>query len=189
MVQAESSRGRIGSGSDQNAAAIFRNSQMAMKQDFVQLLTHTHNVIHAHSKMEKYLLHQPLTRHVTREEVDRAVTTSVKVVIPGTPPEDIMDKLYREGVLKYSAKRKYIATMYAIPEDDLNEEPDITLPELITDYKSSMQSEQLDTQEKLQKTGFKEQEKMQEVDIKSKEKIAKNKPKPTAGPAKKKQKR
>jgi hypothetical protein len=190
MIQAESARGRLASGSDQNAALIFRNSQMALKQDFVKLIKHTYNVIHAHSKIQMYLMHQPLTRHVTKTEVDRAISSSVKIVIPGMPPEDVIDKLYRQGELKYSAKRRYTSTMHAIPLDDLNEEPTISLEDLITDCKYSMQSEGLESQEKLQKQGFKEQEKMQEADIQSKETIAKNKPKPASGgPAKKKQKR
>lgn len=176
-VLSESSRGKVASGSDQNAATLFRNSQMALKQDLVQLMTQTHNAIHAHSKIQMYLMHQPWDRHVTVEEVDRAVSTSVKISLPGTPPEDVMAQLYREGILKYSARREYLSRMHAIPLEDLNETPDLTLPELITDYKSSMLDTQLESEDKLQKSGFKEQEKMQMVDVQSKEKLAKAKPK------------
>ena len=184
MILSESARGRVASGDDANAASIFNSTQMQLKQFFVQFIEQAYNVVHAHSKIEMYLMNVPLTRRLTESDVNRAVSGSVKIVLPGTPPMEFLKTLHREGMLKYPALRRYIAAMHAIPLDDLNEESELSLIDLITDGQESIQKAKAETDVKMQETELEEKEKMQIVDVKSKEKQAKMKiqAKPKAKP-------
>ena len=54
----------------------------------------------------------------------------VKVSLPGIPPPEVLDQMYMTGVFKYDAYVNYLATMWGIPVDCFNEEPEMEIKEL-----------------------------------------------------------
>lgn len=174
MIMSESARGRIASGDDANAATIFRNAQMSLKQDLVQFVSQMYNAIHNPAKLEAYLLRQPLDRQVSDRELAKAVNT-VRIIISGTPPETELKELYGIGMLKYSAFRRYVSTMHCIPLSDLHEEPQISVMDLLTGGGETLQGEKQEGEEKMQTKEFKAREKEQGAELQAREKETKMK--------------
>lgn len=162
FIQTESARGRISGGDDSNAASVFRNAQKHLKQRLVQLASQAFNTIHNPDKILSYLMAQSFSRHVDERELHR-VAHSAQILIPGTPPEDYLEQLYIKGFLKYSAYKRYISTMHAIPEQDLHDEPELSLLDILTGGKESLQKMQMEHDSKMQKAQLKGKEKELEM--------------------------
>lgn len=154
FIQTESARGRIAGGDDSNSANVFRNAQKQLKQRFVQIASQAFNSIHNPSKILHYLMSQSFTRHVDEQELEQ-VTNNAEIAIPGTPPEDYLEKIYAMGMLKYEAYRNYVSTMHAIPQSALNETPDLSLLDMITGGQESLKRMDMEQQTKLQKMQLK----------------------------------
>jgi hypothetical protein len=172
FILTESARGRIASGDDSNAATLFRNSQKKLKQRFVQLTSQAFNAIHDPDKILYYLMSQPFTRHVEDKEIAR-VRDRAEVTIPGTPPENYLEKLYKDGILSYEAYRRFIHVMHAIPETDLNETSALTLIDTITVGKESLLKLQMEHDTKLAKMQMDGKKKELELKMDGDEKKAK----------------
>lgn len=162
FIQTESARGRVASGDDSNAASVFRNAQKQLKQRFVQITSQAFNAIHNPHKILHYLMSQPFDRRVEPDELQR-VTNTAQVVIPGTPPEDYLEKLYTTGMLKYEAYRRYVSTMHAIPDSDLHEQPDLSLLDMLTGGQESLKKMDHEHDTKMQKMQLKGKEKEMEM--------------------------
>lgn len=169
FIQTESARGRISGGDDSNAASVFRNNQKQLKLQLVQLCSQAFNTIHNTRRIRDYLLSKPLTVRVRDEDVATRINRA-KITIPGTPPEDYLNQLYKEGFLKYSAYRRAICTMHAFPEEDLNEEPAITLIDLITNGQQTLMELQMKHDAKMQKDQLEAKSSETEMKIESDEK-------------------
>lgn len=154
FIQTESARGRISGGDDSNAASVFRNSQKQLKQRFVQLASQAFHAIHNPHKILHYLMAQPFDRHVEDSELQR-ITNNAEILIPGTPPEDYLEKLYMMGMLRYDAYRRYVSTMHAIPEADLHDTPDLTLLDMVTGGQESLKKMDHEHDLKVQKMQLK----------------------------------
>jgi hypothetical protein len=141
---------------------VFRNAQMLLKQEFTNLVKQAFNVIHNPSKIEKYLMMQPLYKDIDDKEVARAVNT-VQVRIAGTPPESLLRELLTMGVLKPEAYVGYIHIMHNIPMDDLNEKPTMSLTDIMTEGKETLQDQKIKSDEKKQKRELDQREKDGEI--------------------------
>lgn len=175
FILSESARGKMASGDDSNAAMMFNNNQMKLKQQICQFLKQVFGVIHTPWKLKIWLMNQPMDINITEEQAERAVNSTVSVVLPGTPPIEFLKQLRKEGMLTYTALRKYVSRMHNIPLADLNEECELSLIDVITEGKESLQAAGLEAQKEMQDTSLEEQKEMQQVDVKAREKETKMK--------------
>ncbi len=57
-------------------------------------------------------------------------TSRIEVTFPGVPPEEVLQTMWLQGVLKYEAYKQYLSSMYCIPLTAFHDKMQLTLEDL-----------------------------------------------------------
>jgi hypothetical protein len=87
--------------------------------------------------MRNVIVGKPITEPLSDEEV--VSSTSIQVSIPGRPSEETYKELYREGSLKRDAYIRYQSGMHHIPLESFETEPTLSLLDILTTGKESIE--------------------------------------------------
>ena len=115
------------SGNNPDAMIMWQNSQRRLKQTMIQILTSVHRSIYNRAYVKNALI-SPDADSINMAAVREKVT--VRVMLPGVPPNDDLEKWYRMGILKYTAYRAITAKAYGMDEKDFEETPTMSPAEL-----------------------------------------------------------
>jgi hypothetical protein len=137
VMQAESTHGKIGHNED--SRRMFDESIKTIKDRIAGYMADMYHIMWDKPNMEKEILSTPLHTPLTADSILRS--TWITVSIPGRPAEPVYSGLYREGSLKWSAYRLYQSGMHSIPLESFEEEPKLSLIDLMTEGQSSIETQ------------------------------------------------
>jgi hypothetical protein len=121
---------------DVNAQAVYNNHLRNLKQQMLTFANLCYKIIHSFEYAEQFLVRTPLTKQVTEEDVEQDST--VEITMPGIPPENVLQELYQQGILKYDAYKKYISSNYSIPLEHLEAKAKLSVLDLLNGGKEKL---------------------------------------------------
>jgi hypothetical protein len=115
--------GTKGADDDGSRSVYFENYQRELKQRIITYIHQMYNYIHAAPFAIETIrsARQPIDVHELKESV------MVTVSLPGQPEENVLYKLYTDGVLKYEAFVNYVSAKHSIPLDAFETTPKLDL--------------------------------------------------------------
>lgn len=119
-----------------NAQAVYNNHLRNLKQQMLTFANLCYKIIHSFEYAEQFLVRTPLTEQVTEEDVEQ--NSTVEITMPGIPPENILQELYQQGILKYDAYKKYISSNYSIPMEHLEAKAKLSVLDLLNGGKEKL---------------------------------------------------
>jgi hypothetical protein len=117
--------GSNGKDDDGSSSVYFENFQRELKQRLI-IYIHQH-YMHLHSAsfaIETLAKNPKMTAKQVREDVD------VQVALPGQPNEELLHRLYTEGMLKYDAYVSYVSSKHCIPTECFETSAKVSVKEL-----------------------------------------------------------
>lgn len=117
--------GSNGKDDDGSSSVYFENFQRELKQRLLVYIHQHYMHIHVASFTAETLARNPkMTAKQVRADVE------VKVSLPGQPSEEVLHRLYTEGMLKYDSYVNYVSSKHCIPIECFEDKPKISLKEL-----------------------------------------------------------
>jgi hypothetical protein len=135
MMQAESTHGKIGHNAD--ARKTFDGHINMVKDRITGYIADMYHIMWDKQTMRNVIVGKPITEPLSDEEV--VSSTSIQVSIPGRPSEETYKELYREGSLKRDAYIRYQSGMHHIPLESFETEPTLSLLDILTTGKESIE--------------------------------------------------
>lgn len=126
--------GARGRDDDGSRSVYFENYQRELKQRLVIYIHQMYNFIHAGPLAVEAVSEATRNKKaLTPQEIQEDI--QVNVALPGQPDEDVLYRMYTDGMLKYDAFVNYISSKHSIPMDAFELNPKLDLKELrgITD--------------------------------------------------------
>jgi hypothetical protein len=140
MVLAEATNGKVAH--NENAKDLWHEHMASVKQDILGPMTDMYRLLTAAQRDALVVKLGAQQRakgklHPNTKKLDKM--TRIQLSLPGIPPPAVIENLYEKGRLKYKPYISYTAAYYNMPIEHFEEEPTLSVMELLTGGKSSMQ--------------------------------------------------
>ena len=115
---------------NENAYVVYMEAQKHMKQTLISELYEIYRSIYDPMNALDYM-HEVILKRKEKPSM-KGLNESMDVIItmPGLPPEETVRELYTMGILKFDAYKRFLHDKHAIPLEDFNEEPEISVKDL-----------------------------------------------------------
>lgn len=128
MKQASGKAGpQKGGGQNSSAKQLFYSQLAEMKNFTVGMIEKLLNDFYMREHVEQVKKDEPEKKHKPQELAAKA---TVKVSIPAYPDNETIERLFIQGVIKYSYYKDATAQQYSIPLEAFNEKPELSTLEL-----------------------------------------------------------
>jgi hypothetical protein len=105
---------------------MFDASQRKLKRALTDMVTAVFNALYA----DDFILDAVLQDDAVATEPGDVRVSAVNVTLPGIPPLEVLQTMWMQGVLTYSAYIEYLSHMYSMPMNDFHKQQQLTLQEL-----------------------------------------------------------
>lgn len=129
MMSQQSSMGSK-TGMTENLLVIFSDAQKYLKQLLISYMREIYHHIHDATFAMDYLVETIEKKKEKPSLKGLKSALDCEITMPGLPPEHTVEKLFLLGIMKYEAYVKFMHNKHAIPEEDMNTKPELSLTEM-----------------------------------------------------------
>lgn len=129
MISQQSSLGSKTSMTE-NSFIVYLDAQKYLKQLLISYLYEVYHHINDSTFAMDYLVDTIEKKKGKPTVPGLKQALKCEITMPGLPPEETVERLFLLGVLKYEAYTKFLHDKHAIPGEDFNEKPELSLTEM-----------------------------------------------------------